>query len=168
MDQTLRLLFDAAESHAKAGSYRELAATLGELSMLDETGRLIWAAQAAWLSATRADIPPAEARSHFENLFEAASGHAPLQRLLTARLLWLAMPGGGEADNPDAAINATWVARKTAEAHGVVTQEEFSEWMYALLSANREELAKEFDESLVALAGDRPWVFDRELAAKVD
>lgn len=154
---------ETARAFAESGAYTDLAAALGELSVLDEANRLLWAAQAVWLASSLSSMAPADLRSHYENLFTAAAGHTTLQRLLTAKLMWLAMPGGPEAENPDAAINATYVARKTAEAEGIETQQQFSDWLYQLLSSDRETVSDELESALVELVADR-WIFDRSSA----
>ena len=152
-----------ARALAESGSYTGLASALGELSVLDEENRLTWAAQAVLLASALAGITPEALRGHYENLFMGAAGHTKLQRFLTAKLMWLALPGGGEADNPDAAINATYAARKTAEAEGVETQDEFIGWLNKLLSSDRQQVSEDLDAAIVELVGDR-WIFDRSLA----
>jgi hypothetical protein len=157
----MKTLLKKAKALADAGSYRELLDELIRLSMQDEANALCWAAQEAWLAvAIKDQLPPAEVRAHYENLFLAAEGRPALRRRIACELMWNAFPGGAEAVDPEASANASHVARVAAEAEGVQTQDEFNVWLNTHLQSDRKACAGAIREEIVEIVAER-WVFDR-------
>lgn len=157
----MKTLLDQAKALAEAGLYRELLDELIRLSMQDETNALCWAAQEAWLaSAIKDQLPPAEVRAHYENLFLAATGHAELLRHIACELMWNALPGGGEPADAEASAHASHCARLAAETDAVQTQEEFTNWLNTHLKGDRAKSGAAIREAIVEIVADR-WIFDR-------
>ena len=150
-----------AKALAAKGEYRDLLAELVRLSVEDEANALCWAAQETWLaSAMKDQLPPAEVRGHYENLFLAATDHPKLRRRIACELMWNALPGGAEAVHPDASANASQATRIAAEAEGIETQEAFTLWLNTHLQGDRKESGDAIRKAIVDIVGDR-WVFDR-------
>lgn len=150
----------AVDILAALGAWPDLARTLYNLSQYDEPHALVLLAQGCWL-ARRVDTPMEDLVNLTVALFETVTPQAACAPLL-ALALGLRV-GQRHADHPDAGetVNDTLPALLTAcaEARGIENQEQFEAWMQTLLDPGPEELERQLDAELKALA-DGHWLFD--------